>query len=605
MHSDDILQGMVQQSYFTLLSRIMNNNYNKTEILLLILEKMKAFLHTDEAVVYYYEDIYDTYQLLGPKSSANFNLEIVPKREFTEKDFFNSKQEDRKTKTFQYTTGNQEKLLFVFSLPSAAFPAEAVFNRIEKQTESLLMMINQFQDEKRGNLFYRELFLLSKEIFTTNDMSQILTSILECLKRNNTGIDYRFLLSQDVEVSKSLPIVSIEYSNNGIERLSTKAFLTGELQVENKPEKNLTYIYAPLTGKQGVYGVLEIHTPLSAHIPELENQFLTNFAKLAGKAIEAATLFQNSKHQVTDLTIVNDLSQQLNSNLELPEIVSLLKTQIQTTCETVDIGFFKFYEGDPVVLSGSENFFETMEGRRFMEYLHEKSKAYTEPVFSGNLSAGNALFPYHSVMAFPMIQAGIQLGLVVILHKKSYFFSFDQYKLIQAIIQHSTLAMANTILKDKLQQAVITDYLTGLYSRSYLEETIQRHMQEGEKGVLILFDIDDFKKINDNYGHHIGDRVLIQVASTIMSNMDGENTAARWGGEEMAIYAPNMDLEEGYRLAEDVSMQVKRTTNPTVTMSTGISEWKENERDLIKLFMRSDKALYEAKKNGKNRVIIN
>ncbi|MGJ9457230.1 sensor domain-containing diguanylate cyclase [Oceanobacillus sp. CF4.6] len=596
------LYGIVHQSYFELLSTIINKSYNKMEIIVILLEKMGEFLNPSSADAYYYDEFKNTYQRINADSNLNSKLE--PKFILSE-DVFKYKKNDVKI-TFPFTV-DQEKYLYVFTFTNRKLPSEEHIEFVKKETESLLNLIQKFRVKKRSKWYYQELFELSKRIFATYDMNTILKEISDSLERNYSEIGYTFFLSQDTEVSPSLPVKSIEYTNIESENLSTKAFQTGELQFESKPEINTSYIYAPLTGKQGIYGVLEINVPLNTSLPKMGKQFLIEFAQMVGKAIEAATLFQNSKHQVSDLTIINDTSHQLNSNLELREIVSLLKEQIRSTCHAADVGFIKFYD-EYEILSGSSAFFHTGDSMLFMEYLYKKTKAYKEPLFIGNFSDGEMLLPYSSVMAFPMVQAGKVLGLTVILHRDSYHFSFDQFKLMQAIIQHSALAMANTILKDKLKEAVIKDYLTGLYSRNYLEETIERHMREGESGILILLDIDDFKKINDSFGHHVGDQVLIQVSNTLMNNIGPGNIAARWGGEEIAIYAPNMKMEEGYILAEAISMQVELTTDPTVTLSSGVSAWNkemEGDQDMRTLFLRTDKALYEAKNNGKNQVIKN
>src|SRR5699024_6030326 len=99
----------------------------------------------------------------------------------------------------------------------------------------------------------------------------------------------------------------------------------------------------------------------------------------------------------------------------------------------------------------------------------------------------------------------------IILHNEQSYFTFVRFKLVQSLIQQSTISLLNCMLREELEQAVITDYLTTLYSRSFLDKKIGQHLEWDDSGVLILFDIDDFKNINDLYGHYIGDEVIIQV----------------------------------------------------------------------------------------------
>jgi len=134
---------------------------------------------------------------------------------------------------------------------------------------------------------------------------------------------------------------------------------------------------------------------------------------------------------------------------------------------------------------------------------------------------------------------------------------------------------------------------------------VDRDMRTGEKGALVLFDIDDFKKVNDKYGHHVGDDVIIQVARVMTSQLRPEEIPARWGGEELAVYLPQTSMEDALVVAKDIRDHVAKKTNPRVTLSSGISVWNRGVQDTVRdLFIRADKALYKAKNSGKNRVIV-
>ena len=196
-------------------------------------------------------------------------------------------------------------------------------------------------------------------------------------------------------------------------------------------------------------------------------------------------------------------------------------------------------------------------------------------------------------------------GYALALHREPYFFSFDTFKLFVSLIQHSTLAFTNTILREELEKMVVTDYLTKLYSRSYLDEKIKASMQVDGGGTFIIIDIDNFKKINDTYGHQIGDEVIIQVADIIRSNIRGSDIGARWGGEELAVYLPRVSLEVGKKVAERLVTSVRETSEPTVTVSCGLSYWEHSSNETyFSLFKRADNALYKAKTTGKNKVVV-
>ncbi|HEX6922708.1 MAG TPA: GGDEF domain-containing protein [Bacillales bacterium] len=151
---------------------------------------------------------------------------------------------------------------------------------------------------------------------------------------------------------------------------------------------------------------------------------------------------------------------------------------------------------------------------------------------------------------------------------------------------------------------VITDYLTDLHVRHYLDEQIQLSMNRDKFGCFILLDIDDFKAVNDTYGHQAGDRILVQVAGVIRENIREVDVAARWGGEELVVYLPGVSYDTGVQVAKRLVDRIGRGTRPRTTVSCGISSWDADTagNSVETLFSRADKALYAAKKSGKNQV---
>jgi diguanylate cyclase (GGDEF)-like protein len=112
--------------------------------------------------------------------------------------------------------------------------------------------------------------------------------------------------------------------------------------------------------------------------------------------------------------------------------------------------------------------------------------------------------------------------------------------------------------------------------------------------------------VNDSYGHQIGDKILKQVCSIIKSSIRRTDIAARWGGEELAIYLPGAQVGNGYQIAETIRMRVANETNPKVTVSCGIAEWTRDSEEISvdSLFYYADMALYKAKNNGRNQTQI-
>jgi diguanylate cyclase (GGDEF)-like protein len=188
-------------------------------------------------------------------------------------------------------------------------------------------------------------------------------------------------------------------------------------------------------------------------------------------------------------------------------------------------------------------------------------------------------------------------------------FAADDCRLLQSIAAQTTVAIQNA----DLYALAMVDGLTRLYVRRYfdarLEEEIRRSQRFDTSFSVIMMDIDNFKSLNDRYGHLVGDRVLQAVADVVRSELRGVDTAARYGGEELAMILPRTQMIEAYNVAERIragieALEVRGDARPVaVTASFGIASYPESgagsREDLVR---RADRALYRAKRTGKNRV---
>lgn len=172
------------------------------------------------------------------------------------------------------------------------------------------------------------------------------------------------------------------------------------------------------------------------------------------------------------------------------------------------------------------------------------------------------------------------------------------------------------ILKEleSLRHEVLTDSLTGLGNRRALEIIAKSRLEgleEGKNGfALIMADIDHFKKVNDTYGHEVGDRVLKMVASSLGSAVRPLDAAIRWGGEEFVLLCPNVGIEALAEVAERVRVVVEHSWinledgSPLgATISVGAARAAMGEA-LGAILGRADARLYEAKRTGRNRCVV-
>lgn len=456
---------------------------------------------------------------------------------------------------------------------------------------------------------YQLMFELSTKLHSVHYTNEVLEQVNETTKTVFPSYDYNFLMAHEIEHS-TLPVKLIEFSKNTSLSPELIALINNELQFEYDQEKDVTYVYSPMGGNQAVYGVLQLIVPKKIEFVESEMEFIIEYTKMIGRVIERTTLYQSSNRQVNDLQILNSASHEFNVDLQLDEITETVMKHIYNSCNAEQIGVVLFdiedEEESVEILDESTDFFTTDEGMNFVELIYQRIINEPTAFLSGDYRVEAFDFPYRSLMVIPLKSSETLFGMMIIAHRDAYYFSFDKFKFIQSLVQHASLAYANSILTDRLKEIARTDHLTKLYARSYIDELINKDMLENNQGGLILFDIDDFKKINDTFGHYIGDRVLIQVANLIDSEMEEDQIAARWGGEEFAIYLPNATIEECTEKANIIREKVNKHSKPKVSLSCGVSVWEKGYEDSIeRLFIRADKALYEAKTSGKNKVVQN
>ncbi len=170
------------------------------------------------------------------------------------------------------------------------------------------------------------------------------------------------------------------------------------------------------------------------------------------------------------------------------------------------------------------------------------------------------------------------------------------------------------VYEQKLIEMNMKDGLTGIYNRRYMEsklkEEFNRNKRYGGKFSLIMFDIDHFKAVNDNYGHQCGDFILKSVCSRVNSIIRNVDIFARYGGEEFCCMLPETPLDGAVLVAERFRAAIEKQDNKyddlnvKVTISLGVSHIKEDVSSPEMLLKKADDALYKAKNEGRNRVEI-
>ncbi len=164
--------------------------------------------------------------------------------------------------------------------------------------------------------------------------------------------------------------------------------------------------------------------------------------------------------------------------------------------------------------------------------------------------------------------------------------------------------------KNNIKKLAELDPLTQIYNRVKLNEMFRGIFFNAKKYntivTIILFDIDHFKQINDNYGHNVGDKVLRELSSLVRGLLREEDIFARWGGEEFVIVLEGVSLQETTKLASHLREEIEKFPFDVVghiTCSFGVTQFTQRDTESL-FFERVDNALYEAKERGRNRVVV-
>jgi diguanylate cyclase (GGDEF)-like protein len=221
----------------------------------------------------------------------------------------------------------------------------------------------------------------------------------------------------------------------------------------------------------------------------------------------------------------------------------------------------------------------------------------------------------HGALAFPLVHGddpGTVLGLVSVA-REGRSFAPGERDLFAYLASQAAVSLENVNLHQVVQEQAVTDDLTGLSNHRRFQEVVTSEVERAKRFEqtlgLVMLDIDDFKAVNDTYGHQQGDLVLREVARALRASSREIDEPARYGGEELAVALPQTDLEGTYNLAERVRTAVEALRIPrldgagslSITVSLGaaaLPDCADGKEELIRV---ADEALYEAKHAGKNR----
>jgi len=212
------------------------------------------------------------------------------------------------------------------------------------------------------------------------------------------------------------------------------------------------------------------------------------------------------------------------------------------------------------------------------------------------------------VLVLPIRRVGKLMGAMELYLTELEPVPTDTAEMLQGIAAQAATAIRHAQLYREQEESSLTDELTHLANRRYLAQRYLQEMQRSRRHrkplAILMLDIDHFKLVNDNHGHLVGDAVLAEVAQIITRSVRDSDVCARYGGEEFAVILSESDLDGAMRLAGRLRAAVEAAEFPAglrVTVSIGVASTADPDQ-LSKLLEEADRALYDAKRNGRNRV---
>ncbi len=319
--------------------------------------------------------------------------------------------------------------------------------------------------------------------------------------------------------------------------------------------------------------------------------------------------------RVRDLEILNATARRFSSSLQVEELVEAVAREVCKAipeADAVALVHRRAGRDSELIIDGYDR-----NAEKFFRAPMPEGPGLAAGVMAAAATKRESDLPtgqhgFRSWLGVPLFMYGECEGVIAVQSTRPDGFGDEHQRLLEALALQIAAALQNA----HLYELAMVDGLTGLYVRRYfdarIEEEVERSKRYATVFSMIMMDVDDFKNLNDTYGHLVGDRVLRAIANVVKAQMRGVDTAARYGGEEISVILPRTEMVGAYSLAERIregiaELRITTDEDPPralgVTASLGIAAYPESKAvDGTDLVRRADRALYRAKRTGKNRV---
>jgi len=477
------------------------------------------------------------------------------------------------------------------------------------------------------------LYDASQAVLSTFDLDEVLQQIL-IIARDYFHLQNVAILLLDKNTDELYPRCQIGW-DQGHEtiRLSLGTGITGAAAKQKRPlyipdvSKDPRYVNSanrtkselavPLMVRDEVVGVLDCQSENLNHFDAETIDLLTLFSTQASMALQNARLYSLERSRASQLAAINAIAQQMTAVLDLKELLSKVCLLIQQAFHVSHVSVLLKEEEDLVLRAHHGSLTPRIpdDGRLPAgSGLWGQALATAKTVIENDVKTAQGYVGFYvetsSRMCIPLVSFGQTLGVLVLDSDQPGVFQPGETQPLESVADICATAIQNAHYVDRVKQLAYIDGLTGIFNRRFFElrftEELERARRFNGGMAVIMIDIDQFKHLNDEFGHLLGDEVLRQVSSILHQQLRKIDVVCRYGGEEFAILLSQTNQQHAMAVAEKLRKLVESWQFPgvprPVTISAGAASYPEHGTTRDDLMKAADAGMYAAKQAGRNRV---
>jgi len=479
------------------------------------------------------------------------------------------------------------------------------------------------------------LYDASQAVLSTFDLDEVLRQIL-VIARDYFHLQNVAILLLDKEKQELYPRCQIGWdADKECTRLSLDRGITGAAARQKRPiyspnvlsdpsyissaQSTRSELAIPLMVRDEVVGVLDCQSENENHFDNDKIDLLTLFSTQASMALQNAKLYSLERQRARHLEVINAIARETTAVLDQEELLIKVCAVIQHTFQVGHVSVL-LRDNEGLMLRASQGRFTAcaIAGGRLATTsgLWGRTLAAGKTIIENDVHACPEYVSFYqetkSSMCIPLVSFGQTLGVLMLESEQVGSFYEADVESLEAVADICATAIQNAHYVERVKQLAYLDGLTGIFNRRYFEmrvvEEIDRARRFNSGMAVLMIDIDQFKRLNDDFGHLLGDEVLRQVSSMFHGQVRKIDVVCRYGGEEFRILLSQTNPQHALAVAEKLRRLVETWQFPgvpqSVTISAGVATFPDHGTTRDELVKAADAGLYAAKQGGRNRVLL-